>query len=177
MAERTIEIPNDVQVEVDKFNFKVKGPKGSLEKDFYSPLFNKEIVIKKDGSKITISTQSNKKKVRAMVGTIESIVMNMIAGVKEAYIAKLKIIYMHFPFTVKISGKEILISNFLGAKAPRKGRIIGDCKVEIQGDEVTVTGISKEDVGQTAAQMERATWIKKRDRRVFQDGMFITKKP
>ncbi|MFH1228963.1 MAG: 50S ribosomal protein L6 [Candidatus Aenigmatarchaeota archaeon] len=175
--ERTIEIPNDVQIEVDKFNFKVKGPKGNLEKDFYSPLFNKEIVIKKDGSKITISSQSKKKKVKAMMGTIEAIVTNMMIGVKEAYVAKLKIVYMHFPFTVKLSSKEILVNNFLGEKSARKARIVGDCKVEIQGDEVTVTGISKEDVGQTTAQLERVTHIKNRDRRVFQDGIFITKKP
>jgi large subunit ribosomal protein L6 len=175
--ERIIEIPSDVQVEVQNFKFNVKGPKGTLEKDFYSTLFNKDIVVKKDGSKITIKTDSKKKKVKAMVGTIDAIVCNMMAGVKEDYIAKLKIVYMHFPFTVKISGKEILVNNFLGAKAPRKGRIIGNCKVDIQGDEVTVTGIDKEDVGQTAAQLERATLIRHRDRRVFQDGIFITKKP
>jgi large subunit ribosomal protein L6 len=175
--ERTIEIPNDIQVEVNKFDFKVKGPKGNLEKDFDSPLFNKDIIIKKEGSKITISSESKKKKVKAMIGTIEAIVTNMMLGVKEAYVAKLKIVYMHFPFTVKISGKEILVSNFLGEKSARKARIVGDCKVDIQGDEVTVTGISKEDVGETSAQLERVTHIKKRDRRVFQDGMFITKKP
>ena len=177
LMERNIEIPNDVQVEVEKFKFKVVGPKGTLEKDFYSSLFAKDLVVKKDGSKIVLSTASKRKKMKAMVGTIESIVSNMIDGVKEGYNAKLKIVYMHFPFTVKVSGKEILVNNFLGAKSPRKARIIGDCKVEVQGEEVIVTGISKEDVGQTAAQLERATWIKKRDRRVFQDGLFVTKKP
>ena len=175
--ERTIEIPNDVQVEVNRFKFTVKGPKGTLEKDFYSTLFAKDIVVQKKDNKIMISSESKKRKVKAMMGTIESIVNNMIDGVKEPYTARLKIVYMHFPFTVKVSGKEITVSNFLGAKCPRKARIIGDCKVEIQGDEIIVTGISKEDVGQTAGQLERVTWIKKRDRRVFQDGCFITKKP
>jgi len=175
--EKMIEIPNDVQVEVENFKVVVKGPKGNLEKDFYSPLFKKDILFQKNENKIMISTKSKKRKVKAMIGTMESVIKNMIAGVKEAYSAKLKIVYMHFPFTAKVSGKEVIISNFLGAKSPRKARIIGECKVEIQGDEVTVTGISKEDVGQTAAQLERATWIKKRDRRVFQDGLFVTKKP
>ena len=175
--EKIIEIPNDVQVEVENFKVVVKGPKGNLEKNFYSPLFKRDILFQKNENKITISTKSKKRKVKAMIGTMESVIKNMIAGVKEDYSAKLKIVYMHFPFTVKVSGKEVIISNFLGAKSSRKARIIGECKVEIQGDEVTVTGISKEDVGQTAAQLERATWIKKRDRRVFQDGLFITKKP
>jgi large subunit ribosomal protein L6 len=175
--ERSVEVPSNVKVEVEKFKFKVEGPMGKLEKDFYSTLFAKDITIQKSDNKITIATNSKKKKVRAMMGTIESVLSNMIDGVREAYTAKLKLIYMHFPFTVKVSGKEVLISNFLGAKAPRKAKIIGDCKVEIQGDEITVTGIDKQDVGQTAAQLEHATWIKQRDRRVFQDGLFVTKKP
>jgi large subunit ribosomal protein L6 len=175
--ERTIEIPNDVQAELQNFKVTIKGPKGSLEKDFYSSLFKKDIAMQKNENKIMISTKSKRRKVKAMIGTMDSIINNMIAGVKEAYTAKLKIVYMHFPFTVKVNGKEVLVNNFLGEKTARKTRVLGDCKVEIQGDEITVTGISKEDVGQTAAKLEHATWIKKRDRRVFQDGMFITKKP
>jgi len=175
--ERIIEVPNDIEVEINSFNIKVKGPKGLLEKDFASPLFKKDIVIKKDNNKIFLSTNSTKKKIKAMIGTIEAHLNNMFLGVKEGYSAKLKIVYMHFPFTVKINGKEILINNFLGEKTPRKARIIGECSIEVKEDEITVTGISKDDVGQTASQLERATWIKQRDRRVFQDGLFITKKP
>jgi len=175
--EKIIEVPNDIEVEIDKFKVKIKGPKGSLEKDFYSPLFKKDILIQKNDNKITISTKSKKRKIKAMIGTIESHIHNMFIGVKEGFLAKLKMVYMHFPFTVKVSGEEVTISNFLGEKTPRKTKILGDCKVEVQGDEIIVSGISKEDVGQTAAKIEHATWIKQRDRRVFQDGCFITKKP
>lgn len=174
--ERTVEIPADVQVDLENFKVKVKGPKGSLEKDFYSPLFKRDIVFQKNENKIMISTKSKKRKVKAMIGTMESIIWNMISGVKEEYSARLKIVYMHFPFTVKINGKEILVNNFLGEKTPRKTSISGDCKVEVQGDEIIVTGTSKEDVGQTACKLERITWIKQKDRRVFQDGLFVTKK-
>ena len=175
--EKIIEIPNDIEAEVNNFKIKIKGSKGTLERDFSNPIFKKVILVKKENNKIFISTGSQKRKIKAMVGSIESHINNMFVGVKEGYSARLKIVYMHFPFTVKVSGKEILINNFLGAKTPRKARIIGDCKVDVEGDEIIVTGISKEDVGQTAAQLERASWIKQRDRRVFQDGLFITKKP
>jgi large subunit ribosomal protein L6 len=175
--ERIIEIPNDIEVEINNFKIKVKGPKGLLEKDFSSPIFKKEILLKKENNKISLSTESKKRKIKAMMGTIESHINNMFIGVREGYTAKLKIVYMHFPFTVKPSGKEILINNFLGEKTPRKAKVIGDCKVEIQGEEIVVSGISKDEVGQTAAQIERATRIKQRDRRVFQDGLFIIKKP
>ena len=170
--ETTIEIPDGISIDVEKFKVKVAGPKGNLEKDFYSPLFAKEISIKKTDNKIVISSESKRKKVKAMVGTIKSHVLNMAEGVKQGFSVKLKIVYMHFPFTVKITGREILVNNFLGEKTPRKTTIVGDCKVEINGDEITVTGINKEDVGQTSANLERSTWIKARDRRVFQDGIF-----
>jgi len=170
--ERIVEIPNGIEVEIDNFKVKLKGPKGSLERDFYSSLFKKDISIKKNDNKIFISTEFKRKKVKAMLGTIEAHIRNMFKGVTEGFTVKLKIVYMHFPFTVKVSGKEISINNFLGEKLPRKTKIIGDCKVEIKGDEITVTGINKENVGQTAANLERTTWIKQRDRRVFQDGIF-----
>ncbi len=173
--ERIVEIPNGIQIELENFKVKVTGPKGNLERDFYSPLFKKDITIKKENNKILISSESERKKVKAMLGTIESHILNMIKGVTEGFEAKLKIVYMHFPFTVKISGKEVSINNFLGEKKSRKAKVIGDCKVEVKGDEITVTGINKEDVGQTAANLERATWIRARDRRVFQDGIFRLK--
>jgi large subunit ribosomal protein L6 len=173
--EKIIEIPNNIEVEIDKFKATVKGPKGSLERDFYSPLFKKDITMKKEDNKIIISTESKRKKVKAMLGTIESHIKNMFAGLTEGYAAKLKIVYMHFPFTIKITGKEVSINNFLGEKLARKTKIVGDCKVDVKGDEITVTGINKEDVGQTAANLERVTWIRSRDRRVFQDGIFRTK--
>jgi len=79
---------------------------------------------------------------------------------------------MHFPFKVEISGNEITINNFLGEKIPRKAKIVDGCKVEIKGDEISVSGINKESVGLTAARLEIATKVKNRDRRVFQDGIF-----
>jgi len=173
--ERIVEIPEGIQIELDNFRVKVTGSKGTLEKDFNSPLFRKDIAIKKTDNKILISSESKRKKVKAVLGTIEAHILNMIKGVTEGYTVKLKIVYMHFPFTVKISGKEVSVNNFLGEKTPRKTTIIGDCKVEAKGDEITVTGINKEDVGQTAANLERATWIRSRDRRVFQDGIFRLK--
>jgi large subunit ribosomal protein L6 len=177
IMERTIDVPKGIEVKIDNFKVNVKGQKGTLEKNFMSPLFRKDIVMKMEDNKISISTQAKKRKIKAMIGTIESHINNMFLGVQEGYSAKLKVVFMHFPFTIKVSGKEVSINNFLGEKTPRKARVIGDCKVEVQGDEIIITGINKDDVGQTASQLERATWIKQRDRRVFQDGLFIIKKP
>jgi large subunit ribosomal protein L6 len=174
--ERTVEIPNGIDAEVLGHRVSVSGAKGKLSKDFSSPLFAKIVRIAKEGSAIRISTDSAKRKAKSEVGTIESHIKNMIQGVMKGYTAKLKLVYMHFPVTLKVAGKEVLISNFLGERAQRKATIVGDTKVEVKGDEIIVTGSSKDDVGQTAGNLERATWIKARDRRVYQDGIFVTEK-
>lgn len=174
--EKIISIPDGVEARIEGFKIFVKGKNGNLEKDFSSPYFKDDVFIEKLNNSVKIHTKSEKRKIKSEIGTIASCFQNMIKGVTEGYTYRMKIIYMHFPFTVKITGKEILISNFLGEKQPRKAEVVGISKVEVNGDEITVTGISKEDVGQTSANIERATWVKARDRRVFSDGIFLTEK-
>jgi large subunit ribosomal protein L6 len=89
----------------------------------------------------------------------------------------MKIVYAHFPMTVKVQGKTVTIDNFLGERSPRVAKIIGDdVKVQVKGDDVTITGINKEHVGQTMANIEQATKIKRRDPRIFQDGIYLVDK-
>jgi len=163
---------NNAEITIDKLKVVVKGKKGTLEKDLSSPLFNNYIKIESVDGSVKVSSSKDNRKIKAAVGMFAAMIQTLAKGVAEGYEQKLKIVYMHFPVTVKVSGKEVLITNFLGEKAGRKADIIGDAKVEIKGDEITVTGISKEDVGQTSGNMEIATRIKARDRRVYQDGIF-----
>jgi large subunit ribosomal protein L6 len=88
----------------------------------------------------------------------------------------MKIVYSHFPIKASVKGDMFVIENFLGERSPRKTKIVGDTKITIKGDEITLTGINIEDVGQTAANIELATRIKGFDPRVFQDGIYITSK-
>ncbi|HDL15060.1 MAG TPA: 50S ribosomal protein L6, partial [Euryarchaeota archaeon] len=76
----------------------------------------------------------------------------------------------------KVKGNEVIVENFLGERVPRKTEIFGICKVKVKGQEVTVEGINKEDVGQTAARLEQLTKIKGKDRRIFQDGIYLIEK-
>jgi large subunit ribosomal protein L6 len=100
----------------------------------------------------------------------------MIKGVTEGFEYGMKIVYSHFPMKTTVKKDGFIIENFLGEAAPRKAKIVGETKVQISGDEVTVKGLNKEEVGQTAANIELATYIKHYDPRVFQDGIYIVNK-
>ena len=55
-------------------------------------------------------------------------------------------------------------------------KIRGDVKVEVKGDDIAIEGINLQDVSQTAANIEQATKIRKKDQRVFLDGIYISEK-
>jgi len=177
MYEKEIEIPDGVNAEVMGYTVKISGGKGQLRREFKG-VFDVKIEKSEDGKKIKVSSESDDRKKKASIGSIIAHIRNMIHGVREGYTAKLKVIYSHFPVTVKVEKDKVIIQNFLGEKTSRAARIVGnDTKVGISGADVTVTGTDIEAVGQTAANMETATKIKKHDRKVFQDGIYITEKP
>jgi large subunit ribosomal protein L6 len=97
----------------------------------------------------------------------------MITGVTKGYTYKLKVVFSHFPISAKLKEKTVLIENFTGERNPRKAKIIGDVKVKIQGEDVIVQGINLEDVSQTAANVEQATKVKRKDPRIFLDGLYV----
>jgi large subunit ribosomal protein L6 len=161
-------IPNGVSVELKNGTVEISGPKGKLKRKFDIEGVN----LKHQGSSIVIEASLSRRRHHAAVGTIKSHLLNMIKGVTEGFIYKLRIVYAHFPITVKVEDKRVLIHNFLGEKSPRIAKIMGDVSVKVEGDEIIVEGIDKEDVGQTAFNIEQATYVKRRDPRVFQDGIY-----
>ena len=100
----------------------------------------------------------------------------MIAGVQKPYVYKLKVIGTHFPITVNQQGEEMQIQNFLGEKKPRKVKLIKEVTVKIQGDIVTVESADVEKAGMIASRIEQATRVRRKDRRTFQDGIYIIEK-
>jgi large subunit ribosomal protein L6 len=100
----------------------------------------------------------------------------MVKGVSEGFEYKMKTVFSHFPIKTSVEENEFVIQNFLGERAPRKAKILEGVTVETKGEDVTVTGVDKEKVGQTVANIERATAVKYRDIRVFQDGVYRTSK-
>ncbi|MEM1675016.1 MAG: 50S ribosomal protein L6 [Desulfurococcaceae archaeon] len=168
-----IVIPDNVDVNVDGFKITVKGPKGILTKDFSHA---KGVLIRRMDNRLIIESYFTNRKKKALIGTIASHIKNMIIGVTKGYRYKLKIIFSHFPISVVVDNvnRVVRIKNFVGEKSDRLAKIIGDdVKVRVEGDEIIIEGIDIEHVGQTAANIELATKIRDRDRRVFVDGIYL----
>ncbi len=166
-------LPEGVSATFEGVTITISGEKGSLIRTFSHPKID---VVQSEG-KIEIScNKSPHRKEKALVGTFKAHLNNMIVGVTEGFSYTMKTVYSHFPIKTKVDGKLFIIENFLGERNPRKACIVEGVKVTAKGDDVTVSGIDKEKVGQTVANIERATKVKKRDIRVFQDGVYLISK-
>ncbi|MHA1752666.1 MAG: 50S ribosomal protein L6 [Candidatus Helarchaeota archaeon] len=172
--EKSINITDNVSVEVKNKIVKVKGPHAELTRDFNHAM---RVELKIDGNSILIRGDNSRKKIKALVGTIYSHINNMIKGSLGDFKVILKIVYAHFPINVKVEKNLIFIENFLGERRHRTAKIIGkSTKVEVVGDDVIVSGPNIEYVTQTAANITKATKIKNKDPRIFQDGIYKYKK-
>lgn len=169
---QTIEIPEGVEVNLDENTLIVKGPEGENTRIFKILSLDFE---KKENT-LVIGSEKATKMEKKYMNTIVAHIRNMIRGVQKKFEYKLKICFSHFPITIDVKEKEAIIKNFLGEKIPRKVKILEKVGVKIDKDIITITSLDKELVGQTAANFEKATKIKKRDRRIFQDGIFIINK-
>jgi len=173
MTRVEIEIPDEVSAEVSNLDLTVEGPNGSVTRTLWYPSVSVSV---EDGHVVIVSEEENAK-TNATVGTFESHVSNMIHGVTEGWEYEMEVYYAHFPMQVAVEGDDVVIENFLGERAERRTPIRGDTEVQVDGEVVTLTGPSKEDVGQTAADIEQLTRVNDKDTRVFQDGVYITQKP
>lgn len=174
-----IEIPSDVEVAIDSLNnsVKIKGSKGEVERKFIAP----KISIELKDKKVVISAKKIKKftkREKKLIYTIKSHIENMINGVKEGFIYKLQICSVHFPMTASVdkSRNVVAIKNFLGEAKERTAKILPDVSVKIEKDIINVESCNIESAGQTAANIEATTRIRARDKRIFQDGIYIISK-
>ena len=163
-----LEIPEGVTVTYNKPILTVDGPLGKTYKNFKKIPVTIEIV----DNKVGLKAQGTRNKSRAIMNTSRSIIKNLCEGVLDGYTIKMKIVFSHFPITVKAEGKQVLIENFQGERAPRKTKIWGETKVVPKGDDVIITGHVLTDVSETAAEIENSSRVKNKDHRVFLDGIY-----
>jgi large subunit ribosomal protein L6 len=169
-VKETIDLPEDFEAEYTDGMLKVEGNGEEVEKKLQHAL----VEVEADGDKVTFSTQETKRSITSIVSTFRSHTENMVEGLQNEHIYKMKGVYAHFPMTIKQESNKVLIENFMGERKPREIDIEEGVTVEIDGEDLTIRGANKDAVSQTAGKIEQACSKGNRDPRTFQDGVYIT---
>jgi large subunit ribosomal protein L6 len=168
----TIEIPKGVTVSVKHGVFTVKGPKGEITRKLYHESVQYEVA----GEEISVSSKDASKREKKLLNTMLAHIRNMIQGVIEPHSYKLKVCSGHFPMTVAVKGEVLEVKNLLGEAVPRKLKLNPKVKVTVEGVIITVEAADIEAAGQQAALIEGLCRRPGFDKRIFQDGIYITHK-
>ncbi len=167
-----IALPQGVTATISGRLLAIKGPKGETVKE----IRGRNIVISVEGSKIVLASETGSRREKKVIGSLRAHVVNMVAGVTDGHVYRLKVCFTHFPCTATVSGRKFVVKNFLGERTPRELVLLEDVKVKVEGADVVVESASRESAGQTAASIEQLTRRANYDKRVFADGIYITVK-
>ena len=170
MEEKTT-LPEEFEASYEDGVLTVEGDGEELEKKLEHALVDVTV----EDNEIVFSTETSKRNVTSILGTFKSHAENMIEGLQDEHVYKMKGVYAHFPMTVKKKGDEVHIENFMGERADRVIDIMDGVKVDVNGDDLELKGADKDAVAQTAARIEQICHKGNRDPRTFQDGVYITK--
>lgn len=170
----SVPVPGNVDVTVKDGLVCVKGPKGEIKRVLGAP----NVVLGATKEKVSLTSENATRREKMHMGTMRSHIRNMIAGVQTPYMFKLKICSSHFPMNVAVQGgTQLVVKNFLGEKVPRTISFDKDVSVKIAGDVIEISSPDLEAAGRVASKFEGLTFVNNRDRRIFQDGIYITDKP
>ncbi len=169
-----LDIPNGVKIEMNGDLVTIRGKLGSTTKR----INQKFVAVKVNGSKLVVDESKSKKLAKKSALAAQVLgkeFSDAISGVQNGIEKKMKVLYAHFPTSIEVKGKMMYLKNLFGEKVPREVAIVGDTKVEIKGQDVTIKGVDKYDVGQTIANIRKGCYARGYDTRVFQDGLYIVK--
>lgn len=173
LLKESIKIPEGISVRLENGKIIVKGKKGELVRDISNL---KGVLINIENDTINVEATFVNRRTKAAIYSLLAHLQNMFTGVTNGYRYYLKIIFTHFPVSVKVVGNEVQITNLIGEKNIRRAKILEGVKVTVKGEDIIVEGYDLEKVAQTAANIELASKIRGFDRRVFADGIYIYKK-
>ncbi len=166
-----VQIPSGVTVSVSGETITVKGSLGENKRAFNSALLKVSV----EGAEVAIMPTQEKalqKKAALSEVSVAKEISNDIRGVTAYFEIKMQSIHAHFPLTTEVKGSELLLKNMIGERAARVAKIAGGTKIEIKGQNLRLYGTKLDDVTQTAANIRKASKIRKKDERIFQDGIY-----
>ncbi|KAJ6235641.1 60S ribosomal protein L9-RELATED [Anaeramoeba flamelloides] len=174
-----VKVPENVTITVKARIVVVKGPRGTLKKNFKHTKLHLESDQEK--KEVTVTLWLAKRKQVCGVRTIIAHIQNMINGVTKGYRYRMKLAYNHFPINLNIpeNGSFIEIRNFLGEKIERKVRMLEGVKVfrsEKTKDEIYLEGNDVTLVSLCCAQIHQICNVRNKDIRMFLDGIYVSEK-
>lgn len=147
IGKKPIEIPSGIEVKIVNDLISVKGPKGEL-----SLKIHPDVVIEKKENEINVNIKdSNNVDQRALWGLFARLIQNMITGVKEGYEKKMEVVGVGF--RVALSGNKLVLN--LGLSHQVEFILPAGIKAEVEKNIITLSGIDKQLVGETAARLRR----------------------
>jgi large subunit ribosomal protein L6 len=145
IGRKELEVPKGVDVKVADGRVRVKGPKGELAK-----AFNPRVSVQVENGHVKVGRSSDEKSDRSLHGTVRSEIKNMVVGVSQGYERVLEI--SGVGFRAQLQGKKLLLS--LGQTHPIEFPLPPGVEAAVDKQTtVTLKGIDKYLVGQTAAQI------------------------
>lgn len=178
-----------VDVEVNARKVKVTGPLGTLERDFKHIAMDCMIVSGAEMGKedeedlekkyVKVDLWFATRKQLACVRTVCSHIENLFVGVQRGFLYKMRFVYSHFPINVTLNGETVEIRNFLGERRVRKVELpkgVEYVRSATVKDQIELSGIDIASVSLTAAKIQQATNIRKKDLRKFLDGIYVSEK-
>jgi large subunit ribosomal protein L6 len=170
----TVDVPKGVTLSVEGRTLTAKGPLGTSHRPFPADVLGLE--VQGGVATLTLLLPPGRRTAQALLGTWAAHLRNLVAGLTLGVEARLKVVAAHFPMKVSVRGNELVIENFLGEKYPRSARLVPGVAATVDGEFVILSGTDIEQVGQSGANIERATRIRDYDPRVFQDGIYLTER-
>jgi large subunit ribosomal protein L6 len=142
-----IAVPNGVEVRMDGVRITVKGPKGELSRDL-----NPDMKIKVSDGVLTVERPSDQPRHRSAHGLTRTLIQNMVTGVSEGFTKALEL--QGVGYRAQMQGRNLVLA--VGYSRTVEVPPPPGIEFEVEGtSRVTVKGISKEDVGQAAADVRK----------------------
>jgi large subunit ribosomal protein L9e len=179
-AQREISIPEGVEVQLKARKITVKGPRGTLSRDF-THLPRIDLHHDKEANTIVATMFFSSKKRLACLRTVCSHTLNLFDGVCKGFRYKMRAVYAHFPVNVNLGtkGEKIEIRNFLGEKRTRVCNMLDGVKISRDDnvkDCLVLEGNDIDNVSKSAALIHMSCLVKKKDIRKFLDGFYVSEK-
>ena len=147
IGSQPIDLPSGVDVSIEGTKVEVKGPRGVLKERFHA-----DMAISRENGTLLVARPSEEREHRALHGLTRSLLANMVIGVTQGFTKRLDLVGVGY--RVQQSGKGITLSVMLSH--PVEIQPMDGITLEVEGNNrITVSGNSKQAVGQMAAEIKK----------------------